>query len=863
MKDFVKCFVSIYLLKITLSAFFLVFVFLNGLFAQFSEKHKILIIHSHNQGYEWTDNLQAGISKTLSQRKDLELFVEYMDKTRHSDNDYLNLLESLYYYKYTKKNRIFDVIIVADDDAFNFIIERRSNLFPNIPIVFVGVDGFSPEKIINVGKITGVEVAAPITETVELALKLNPDIEKIVVVSGSRLSERILLNEFKEQSETFAHRIEFDYLSELEPEELTKSLKRLGENDIVFYLSYLLTPSGKSLTVAEIMDLIKSSTDAMIFTIRKFPIEFGAIGGRIVDSYLHGEAAANIALDIINGRNPDNIPLVKVHNQTVFNGHIISLYGYTEEQLPDSSIIIRRTPENLIWNWDNLKKDDFFEYDLFEKHGKIMLIIEQETGIILDANSAAVSFYGYPDLIGKQIQDINLLTWKEINVELKKSLGQNNVFHFQHKLVSGEIREVNAYIYRTIIDDRDVYFSIISDVTDKIIAERNVRSITRLMIATSAFLAVIIVLFILMIAIKNRRITKQKDDHRKSEKFFRLFAENSPVSILMTDNIGNTLYLNPKFNETFGYSIDDIPDIERWWPLAYPEEEYREIVKAEWGKIFLNANSESNNFEPVEYMVCSKNGQKNWISFNTKMTRDRCIIVLTDITHFKQAEKELLDSKSNMEDIVYLASHDLQTPLISIEGLSSELIENYSDKLDEEGVHCLKRLHANAIRMHNLVISLLKISNLITGSAKAERFVLNDVVDKIIEDLELHIINANAKINVGTLPEILADKQRIESVLRNIIVNAINYGGKNIDISYSQSKLFIKDNGIGIPAEQLQRVFAPGERLKMVEVEGIGMGLVYCQKVISQMNGKIWIESEGINRGATVIIKFSPDTIIG
>ncbi len=222
----------------------------------------------------------------------------------------------------------------------------------------------------------------------------------------------------------------------------------------------------------------------------------------------------------------------------------------------------------------------------------------------------------------------------------------------------------------------------------------------------------------------------------------------------------------------------------------------------------------------------------------------------------------LKESNKNLEEMVYIASHDLQSPLLSMESYADELLNNYKNKLDEEGKYCLQRLKSNSSRMQSLVQSLLDISRLNTTELKPQKFELKQIVNKTIRDLSLTIDEKNANVKVNDLPTIYADKQRIETVLRNIISNALNYGGKNIEISFHNNTLSIKDDGAGIPSSQLERIFRPGERLKSVKVDGVGMGLAFCKKVITLHGGKIWAESEGKNKGTTIFINFNAKNIL-
>lgn len=206
-----------------------------------------------------------------------------------------------------------------------------------------------------------------------------------------------------------------------------------------------------------------------------------------------------------------------------------------------------------------------------------------------------------------------------------------------------------------------------------------------------------------------------------------------------------------------------------------------------------------------------------------------------------------------LEEIVYIISHDLQVPLISMEGYTSELEEKYKELLDEDGIYCLERLKANTRRMYLLVLSLLDLSRLNTRKYPHESFETTAMVKEIVRDLSTG--NDGVNIKVEEMPRMRGDKQRLAGVFRQLISNALMYGGKNITIGCRDGTWFVKDDGIGIPPNQLENIFKGGSRLKRVEVEGVGMGLTFCKYVIHQHGGQIWAESEGENKGAVFYFK--------
>ena len=224
--------------------------------------------------------------------------------------------------------------------------------------------------------------------------------------------------------------------------------------------------------------------------------------------------------------------------------------------------------------------------------------------------------------------------------------------------------------------------------------------------------------------------------------------------------------------------------------------------------------------------------------------------IIEEITDRKKMEIALKETNASLEDLIYVTSHDLQTPLVSLEGYASELLNDYKDQLDENGVYCLTRLKNNAERMHQLILNLLDISRLNTQKYPYESFDPNQSIEEIKKDLSLAIEKAQANVSSAQLPKLHGDKNRLEGVFRKLISNSISYGAKNIEIRYENNTYQVKDDGAGIPADQLEKIFKPGERLKLVDVEGSGMGLTFCRKVISQHEGKIWAASEGLGKGS-------------
>ncbi len=234
-----------------------------------------------------------------------------------------------------------------------------------------------------------------------------------------------------------------------------------------------------------------------------------------------------------------------------------------------------------------------------------------------------------------------------------------------------------------------------------------------------------------------------------------------------------------------------------------------------------------------------------------------------------EKNEELGLAKNNLEDqvsirteelqeLLYIASHDLQTPFVSMIPFLEEIRDDYSGKLPGEVPFLIERILINAKTGSNLVKALLDISRLNTQKNLYETFSMNDIIKNVIEehlDMTIKQYSKNGEIGfkINEMPDVFGDKEGIGTVFRNLLSNAVKYGSKEIEIGYRtlDQSYFVSDNGIGVPTSQLEKIFGAGKRLKESKEEGSGMGLYFCRKVITRHNGKIWAESE-YHKGTTL-----------
>lgn len=252
--------------------------------------------------------------------------------------------------------------------------------------------------------------------------------------------------------------------------------------------------------------------------------------------------------------------------------------------------------------------------------------------------------------------------------------------------------------------------------------------------------------------------------------------------------------------------------------------------------------------------------------------------LIRDITDHKQHDLQLRQytealerSNSELDDFVYIISHDLKEPVRGIYSYSQFLIEDYADILDDSGrskLHSLKKLSR---RMEDLIDKLLYYSRLGRTELAFTQMDLNKIVEEVLDMLEPMIEAEKATIHIDSpLPTIVCDQARVGEIFRNLITNGMKYNDnvtKTIHIGVTQNHpnfpgvpvFYIQDNGIGIPAKHHESVFKMFKRLHGRDAYGggTGSGLTIVKKIVNRHGGKIWIE-EG--KGGGTVFYFTLKT---
>ncbi|MBK8682650.1 MAG: GHKL domain-containing protein [Bacteroidetes bacterium] len=291
------------------------------------------------------------------------------------------------------------------------------------------------------------------------------------------------------------------------------------------------------------------------------------------------------------------------------------------------------------------------------------------------------------------------------------------------------------------------------------------------------------------------------------------------------------------------------------------------------------------HYSEIKYKS-EKTGSTHWLQTIKVPLKDsegnltELLSVSTDITELKKKEKELanlneeLEGKVNkrtalleaankeLETFNYSVSHDLRTPLRTIDIFAYFLEKNYKDILDEEGGANIVQIRQSIMKMSSLIDNLLIYSKMGRMDIHNTTFNLEDLLRESVVEVSKQMETEKVEFKFEDLPDISTDYNLLKQAIVNLISNAVKFSATRklpiIEFSgETQGRTItfsIKDNGVGFSMEFKEKLFKAFKRLHSEEhFEGSGVGLAIVEKIVKRLNGRIWAESEE-NTGTTFFI---------
>jgi len=367
---------------------------------------------------------------------------------------------------------------------------------------------------------------------------------------------------------------------------------------------------------------------------------------------------------------------------------------------------------------------------------------------------------------------------------------------------------------------------------------------------------------------KKNALTKLKE----SEEKYKDIAELLPDMIYEADTSKKITYLNSKGHEMLGYNKNDLEKGINLVDIvheSYKKEAAKNIKKLLRGE----------ELQPHKYLMLRKDGSKFYARVNSRAIYKNGEVVglrgsVSNINKMilaqekiKKSEKKLKKLNQLKSELLRRTSHELKTPLVSIKGFTNLLLELNEDDLEESSIEVVNEIKQGCDRLENLISDILMAAKLESGKIhiNKEKINLSKLITNAIKSLRgiAKSRKQSIKLEINKNLYIQGDYKKVLEVIENLILNAIKYTPTEGTIIVNSKRteeeviISIDDTGIGFTEEErkdLVKQFGKVERYGAghdVNIDGSGLGLYISRKIIEIHGGKIWMESEGRNKGST------------
>jgi signal transduction histidine kinase len=319
------------------------------------------------------------------------------------------------------------------------------------------------------------------------------------------------------------------------------------------------------------------------------------------------------------------------------------------------------------------------------------------------------------------------------------------------------------------------------------------------------------------------------------------------------DNTYYNLYLNKRFQEEIGYSLEEMPTIGDWFILAYPDAVYRQEVIEGWQARTQTALLNEEDSILMKVIIRTKYEGYQWFEVKCTIAGQIQLVAFVNIGEAIIKEKELQRLNENKDRTLSILAHDLRAPITNVHSLTELLLEGNISK--EEFMSRVHHLHQRSGQLLDFIDTTLlwTKANFESIEVKPEEIIPGETVQKVLSIYESACHHKNLSVTVAfEHSKIRTDPEIIKILLRNVISNAIKFTPDKGHISIAGKQdnghfcISICDTGVGMTRETIDKIYmenyfsSRGTR----QEKGLGLGLKLCHHLVKKINAKLEIESQ-------------------
>jgi signal transduction histidine kinase len=288
--------------------------------------------------------IEAELVRTLRSNSSeaIEVYREAMDLSRFGSTSYANELRDFLRRKYATKK--IDVTVAIMAPAFEFLLANGELIFPGAPILFSGLDKRQLGTRSLPPNVYGVLIEREFAPTLEIALRLHPATESVVVVSGSSEFDADLLSDAREEFQPFEKRVSFTYLSGLSLKQVLDRVSLLADRSVVLFITMFRDGIGQPLVPHDVVERVSNVASVPVYGFLDQYLGRGIVGGSLYSSSAIGAETAKMALPLLTGAMPPQKFVEAVSNKIAFDWRQMQRWGISESRLPPGSEILFREP---------------------------------------------------------------------------------------------------------------------------------------------------------------------------------------------------------------------------------------------------------------------------------------------------------------------------------------------------------------------------------------------------------------------------------------------------------------------------------------------------------------------------------------